>query len=175
MAQGQATFVADPYSATDYLRGNGTSFACPLTAGALALVLEKNPTWTAREVLDAVKATGTRASDPDTLYGWGILQAFDASDYVPSSGITADVEVEPGLGVYPNPARTSLHISLAGAGGGLPLSFYDITGRLIGRRMITPGAALEVDLGSLLAGAAPGVVIVEAPGHKPAKVLYLKP
>jgi len=174
MAHGQATYVADPASETDYLRGNGTSFACPLAAGALALVLEKNPTWTAREVLDAIKATGTRASDPDTLYGWGILQALDASDYVPFSGISADVQVMPGLRVYPNPARTSLHIGLARSAIPVPVSFYDISGRLIGRRWVVPGGAAEVDLGSLLGSVAPGVVIVEAPGHRPAKVLYLK-
>jgi subtilisin family serine protease len=175
MAQGYATYVADPYGETDYLRGSGTSFACPLIAGALALVLEKNPTWTAREVLDAIKATGTLAASPDTLSGWGILQARDASDYVPLSGLTADVQVLPGLRVYPNPARTSLHIALVGSGTGVPVSFYDISGRLIGRRMVVPGGAADLDLGSLLGSAAPGVVIVEAPGHQPAKVLYLKP
>jgi hypothetical protein len=175
MAHGQATYVASPVSETSYVRGNGTSFACPLIAGALALVLEKNPTWTAREVMDAIKATGTLASDPDTLYGWGVLQALDASDYVPSSGISADAQVSPGLRVYPNPARTSLRIALAGSGAHVPVSFYDISGRLIGRRWVVSGGAAEIDLGSLLGSIAPGVVIVEAPGHRPAKMLYLRP
>lgn len=175
MAHGQATYVASPLSSTAYLRGNGTSFACPLTAGALALVLDKNPTWTAREVLNAIKATGTRASNPDTLYGWGILQALDASDYAPFSGVSADVQIPPGLRVYPNPARTSLHIAPAGSGAGVPVSFYDISGRLVGRMVLASGISSEVDLGSLLDGVAPGVIMVEAPGHRPAKVLYLKP
>ncbi len=175
MAHGHATYVADPYGATDYLRGSGTSFACPLIAGALALVLEKNPAWTAREVMNVVKATGTRAATPDTLYGWGILQACDASNHQPFSGLTPDVQVSPGLRVYPNPVRTSLHIDLAGLGTRVPVSFYDISGRLIGRRMVGPGGSGEIDLGSLLGRVAPGVVIVEAPGYAPAKVLYLKP
>ena len=93
---------------------------------------------------------------------------------MPFSGISADVQAQPGLRVYPNPARTSLHIALAGKGAGVPVSFYDISGRLIGRRRVAPGVSSEVDLGSLLDGVAPGVVIVEAPGHRPAKVLYLK-
>jgi subtilisin family serine protease len=174
MAQGQAAYVANPYSATEYLRGNGTSFACPLVAGALALVLEKNPAWTAGEVLDAVKATGTLATDPDTLCGWGILQALDASNHDPLSGVPAGPRAQGRLRVYPNPARTSLSIALEGTGKSLPVSFYDISGRLIGRRMLVPGNPGEVDLGSLLEGVAPGVVMVEAPGYRPAKVLYLK-
>jgi subtilisin family serine protease len=175
MAHGQATYVANPYSATEYFRGNGTSFACPLAAGAIALVLDKNPTWTAREVLDAIKATGTRASDPDTLYGWGILQALDASDHQPFSGIPADVPALPGLRIYPNPARTSLNITMAGSGATVPVSFYDISGRLVGRTVLAPGVSSELDLGSLLGGVAPGIIIVEAPGYRPAKVLYMKP
>lgn len=175
MAQGQAAFIADPTLATGYRRGDGTSFACPLTAGALALVLEKNPTWTAREVLEAVKATGTRAGNPDTLYGWGILQALNASDFQSFSGISADDQASPRLRVYPNPVRTTLRIGLSGSAACLPVSFYDISGRLIGSRLVGTSGTAEVDVGSLLGKAAPGLVIVDAPGYRPAKVLYLKP
>lgn len=175
MAQGQATFVADPLGPSDYLRGSGTSFACPLTAGALALVLEKNPTWTSREVLDAVKSTGTRASDPDTLYGWGILQALDASNHSPFSGLKPGAEMVSGLRLYPNPVRTSLHISLDRSEAGTPVSFYDISGRLVGRVTVGPAGSAVLDLNSILEDAAPGVMMVRAPGHAPAKVLYLKP
>ncbi len=175
MAQGQATYVADPTGATDYLRGNGTSFACPLIAGALALVLEKNPTWTAREVMDAVISTGTRAANPDTLYGWGILQALDASNHSPFSGVDAATGTLPPLGLYPNPVRTSLHISLSRTAERTPVSFYDISGRLIWQVTVGPAGTASVDLGSMPGRVAPGVVVVKAPGHAPAKVLYLRP
>jgi hypothetical protein len=57
----------------------------------------------------------------------------------------------------------------------VPVSFYDISGRLVGRTVLAPGVSSELDLGSLLGGAAPGVIMVEAPGYRPAKVLYLSP
>jgi hypothetical protein len=91
------------------------------------------------------------------------------------SGISADVPVLPGLRVYPNPVRTSLNITMAGSGAGVPVSFYDISGRLVGRKVLAPGISSELDLGSLLGEVAPGVIVVRAPGYRPAKVLYLRP
>ena len=175
MAMGEASFVADPAWATDYKRGDGTSFASPLIAGALALVLEKNPTWTAREVLEAVKATGTRAADPDTLYGWGILQALDASNHDPFSGLDPGVSALQELRVYPNPCRSSLRVSLSGLKTPASVLFFDVTGRLIGRSEVGPVGSADVDLGSMLGGVGPGLVIVKVSGYAPAKVLVLSP
>ncbi|NOR14805.1 MAG: S8 family serine peptidase, partial [Candidatus Aminicenantes bacterium] len=60
---------------------DGTSFSAPLVAGAAALVLEANPTWTNRDIMDAIKATAGRANDPNNEFGWGIVNAAAAADY----------------------------------------------------------------------------------------------
>ncbi|MGB3091592.1 MAG: S8 family serine peptidase, partial [Candidatus Zixiibacteriota bacterium] len=62
----------------------GTSFATPLVAGVCALLLEAHPDWTPVQVGNALRTTADRADNPDTLYGWGIVNAAKASgsDYL---------------------------------------------------------------------------------------------
>ena len=60
---------------------SGTSFSCPLVAGVCALILEAHPELTAMEVRDALRNTADQAVDPDTLYGWGLVDAYEAIFY----------------------------------------------------------------------------------------------
>jgi serine protease AprX len=176
MAMGRADYVADPSGPTSYRRGSGTSFATPLTAGAIALILEKHPEWLPGNVIEAITATGTRASNPDTLYGWGILQAYAASNYVPS-GVGPGGSLASGLKVYPNPCRTSFYISYPsypGASARGPVRVFDVAGRLIGQLGLEPSGRTEVRLDQAIPGVAPGIIFVELPCREKAKVLILK-
>jgi hypothetical protein len=80
------TMGVDTYCATIDGYGNlgGTSFATPLAAGVCALLLEAHPGWTPVQVRDSLHAAADRADQPDTLYGWGIVNAAKASglDYL---------------------------------------------------------------------------------------------
>ncbi|MBN1825803.1 MAG: S8 family peptidase [Candidatus Eisenbacteria bacterium] len=57
----------------------GTSFACPLTAGVCALLLEIHPIATPADVMEALHATASQAANPDTALGWGIVNAWEAA------------------------------------------------------------------------------------------------
>ena len=59
----------------------GTSFSCPLIAGAAALVLEANPSWSNRDIMTALKNTAGQASNPDNELGWGIVNTREAAFY----------------------------------------------------------------------------------------------
>ena len=59
---------------------NGTSFSCPLTAGVVALLLQAHPTYTVDDVLTVLRGSASQASAPDTLLGWGIVDAVAAVD-----------------------------------------------------------------------------------------------
>jgi subtilisin family serine protease len=61
-----------------YRRASGTSFATPLVAGAVALILEAHRDWTPRRVRSALLATADRNLRPDNNYGWGIIDAASA-------------------------------------------------------------------------------------------------
>ena len=78
VAMGVAVRVANPNNTTGYLRVNGTSFSAPLTAGVAALLLEAQPTWPPAQVLNALRSTAGQASTPDTLTGYGVVNALAA-------------------------------------------------------------------------------------------------
>jgi serine protease AprX len=63
---------------------NGTSFSCPLAAGVAALVLSGNLEFnlTPLQVREAMRQTANRVNNPDRYYGWGILDALKATNYV---------------------------------------------------------------------------------------------
>jgi subtilisin family serine protease len=82
MAKGVLVKVAGS-SGADYRFGNGTSFSCPLAAGAAALVLQVHPDWKVHQLLEVLRATSNRADTPDRLMGWGILDALTAIEASP--------------------------------------------------------------------------------------------
>ena len=154
-AQGVNTYVAaangDPnaYEALD-----GTSFAAPLVAGLAACLMQARPSWPPVWIIQALKATATKASTPDTLLGWGIPNGLAALRYIPDS-----LGVPGGNGPLslrfagPNPLR-------AGASGTVALSLgasspptryrvrvFDASGRVVrdlASGTIAPGSSVSI-------------------------------
>ncbi len=83
MAMGSGVYVARSSSPTSYGTSGGTSFSCPILAGAAALVLSVDPTLTPMELLDLLRQTASRSSNPDNLMGWGIINTLDAIELIP--------------------------------------------------------------------------------------------
>ncbi len=77
MAQGVLVKGIDPDSA-GYVLADGTSFACPLSAGVVALLLEAHPEWTVERVRAALRSTASNAWAPTRLTGWGIVDGLAA-------------------------------------------------------------------------------------------------
>lgn len=79
MAMGSGVYAAS--GATGYGSVSGTSFSCPLSAGVAALVVSANPGITPPQVREAMQRTASRATTPDRLMGYGILDALKAINY----------------------------------------------------------------------------------------------
>ena len=173
MAMGDETYIADPAGgATAYRRGDGTSFAAPLAAGAITLMLEKNPLWGPPDVTTALLNTSTLASSPDTLYGYGIIRAHAASQY-PQAGLASDGPAAAGLYIYPNPASSEFLMSHPASAGRARV--FDVAGRLVGEVLLSPAGVTRIDLDRLGGRpAARGVYFIEAGSLGTAKVLILK-
>jgi serine protease AprX len=77
-ALGSLDYVASASSISAYGYSNGTSFSCPLTAGAAAIIWGAHPDWTNMQVRQAMMMTASRASNPDNSFGWGIVNAWAA-------------------------------------------------------------------------------------------------
>jgi len=92
MGMGFGCYTVMPNSTNEYTDAtSGTSFAAPQVAGAAALLLQANPSWSSAQVRAAILATANQASNPTNGDGWGIMQAANAAAFTPveSSGVTA--------------------------------------------------------------------------------------
>jgi serine protease AprX len=79
VARGDATYCAAPAGWDPaYLFVSGTSLACPLVAGAAALLLEAHPTWNPAAVRAALRSTADQSASPDNHRGWGRIDVMAA-------------------------------------------------------------------------------------------------
>jgi hypothetical protein len=79
-ACGVATYCAVPENnGFGYL--SGTSLSTPLVAGVCALLLEVDSNLTPIQIRDSLWYTASQAQNPDTLMGYGIVNAIKASGF----------------------------------------------------------------------------------------------
>jgi subtilisin family serine protease len=102
-ALGSDVWVAN-YTNDGLLTSSGTSFSCPLVAGVVALLLQAEPEWKYGEIFEALTSTATRANSPDSVFGYGIVRAFDALNYE-----NHEARNIVGISAYPNPFSTSVN------------------------------------------------------------------
>ncbi|MGA9115308.1 MAG: S8 family serine peptidase [Bacteroidota bacterium] len=133
MAQASGVWYASSTNPAGY--GNfsaGTSFACPLAAGAAALILHARPGATPMQVAQAMKATAGNAGSPNNLTGWGTVNTPAAIAYLTAG--EAPPEEEPDafrLGPnYPNPFNPTTTIEyVIPHTSAVSLRIYDMLGR----------------------------------------------
>jgi len=99
-----------------YASYDGTSMATPHVAGVAALVWSANPNWTNAQIRQALQVTAEDrgAAGRDNLYGWGIVQAKAALDYLNGAGPGPDPDPEPDA-VVAKVASVSLSTQKSGA------------------------------------------------------------
>lgn len=128
MAMGEGTYVASGYGSWwPYYNGNGTSFATPVLAGAVACLRQARPYATVQEMCDAIRACGNRADNPDSKYGYGIPDFAQALEML---GIEEPMGNTPAhiINVYPNPSNGEVHVLFNDAHKA-DLTVFDAMGR----------------------------------------------
>ncbi len=134
-ARGSYTWCINSNSTTTYSQMSGTSLACPLVGGAVALIRQAKPDWSAMEVREAVMMTASQSSNPDNSYGYGIMNAADAVEYEATVAIDRPDDLPSEFHVtnaYPNPFNPSLIIEVSGAVGEyLTVDIFSLTGKSI--------------------------------------------
>ncbi len=83
VAPGVMVYVAqmDKKSNNKYSYSNGTSFSTPITAGVTALILSAHPYLTPMQVREALMNTASNSSNPNNIFGWGIVNGYEAALY----------------------------------------------------------------------------------------------
>jgi subtilisin family serine protease len=130
MAMGVGVRVAGTTTPTVYGSSGGTSFSCPLAAGAAALILEARPNASNQAIMDALRSTASQAGAPDRFYGWGIVDAAAAASVLPTAvrgtPSPAAIVLHP---AYPNPFNptTTIEYEIASRAH-VRLTVFDVTG-----------------------------------------------
>lgn len=78
MAMGGRAVVLDGLGSTIHV--NGTSFSCPIMAGAAACLLQAHPSRRPEEIIDALHRAGNNAEHPDNIFGYGIPDVVKAHE-----------------------------------------------------------------------------------------------
>jgi subtilisin family serine protease len=133
VARGASTYAAlpSPHKTDGYSYLPGTSFSTPLVAGCAALVLQAHPDWTPMEVREVLMTTASRANNPNTYYGWGIVDCLKAIN-----GETEDPIIPEEFDLvqnYPNPfnSHTNIRFRIPDVGSPLrtTLTIFNILGQ----------------------------------------------
>jgi subtilisin family serine protease len=79
---------APPVPGSSYEAWDGTSMATPHVAGVAALLWSANPGWTNVQIREAMDRTALDLGEPgrDIAYGYGLVQAWDALQYLVGPG-----------------------------------------------------------------------------------------
>lgn len=114
---------------------SGTSMSCPMTTGAVALLLEKYRFANYAKVKTALTSTAVKdnfvsGTLPNNIWGYGKLNIFAAMK-LPVTGMSEAVTKDKnGVTVYPNPSSTSITFKTEEKVNGSSLSIIDITGKV---------------------------------------------
>lgn len=178
MAMGSNDYHASSVG-NSYSFGSGTSYSCPIVAGVCALLLEKNPKLTPMEVLQTLKSTASQSSNPDNLYGWGIINAYAALNSiiadVKDTKVVDDFYL---LTNYPNPFNpvTTIRYSIPEKSF-VTISVYNILGdevsTIFNGEMEAGVNEIKFDGSSLAGGLSSGVYFVRLISNNVQKTLKI--
>lgn len=110
-AMGQGAYVCNADNA--FSGGDGTSYATPILAGAVACLMQANPTKTNMQILGALKATASQSVTPDNNYGWGIPNVCAAHNYLNGTNVGINNIIKTSdFKLFPNPVKQQINFTL---------------------------------------------------------------
>ena len=128
-ATGAGTTIIDPWDGSVSF-GSGTSFSSPVTAGMATCLWQSHPEATNMEILQAMRESSDKFTNPDDAYGYGI------PDYEMAMGMLTSIPEQAfentNFITYPNPIGESLYVSTSDSGVKMKsMEIYDLSGRLV--------------------------------------------
>ncbi|MCF8369306.1 MAG: S8 family serine peptidase [Bacteroidales bacterium] len=129
VAQGSGSTIIEPYGGT-VSSGSGTSFSSPITAGMVACLWQAHPDKRNTEIMEAIQASATQATNPDAFLGYGIPDYLLAHDNITNAVVYN--AYENAFEVFPNPFDGEIFITANfDIEGPLDVSITDINGKVL--------------------------------------------
>ncbi|MGI5308957.1 S8 family serine peptidase [Rheinheimera sp. WS51] len=140
---GPGVSVSSTWNNGGYNSISGTSMASPHVAGVAALVWSNHPQCTAPQIRSALNATAQDrgTSGRDNSYGWGIVKAKDAHDYLTNNGCSGDDG-----GSNPPPTNGATFPNLSASTGQWLRGSYQIPSGVSSITFKTTGGTGDADL-----------------------------
>ncbi len=144
VAQSSLVYTASTSDNVSYAGRSGTSFSTPTVAGVVALVIQANPELTSQQVMDIMHRTSSRADSPDTLTGYGIVDALAAVMLAEEMEVAWEPSPEAHslFALYPNPTNGKAMIFRLGLDNS-PFELRDINGRMVEAEMTSGSIDLD--------------------------------
>lgn len=120
---------------------NGTSFASPIMAGAVASFWSAFPNKTNAEIIQLVKASADRFSNPNNQYGYGIpdfQQAYTAA-------LATSVYDKKTFVLYPNPTQNKISVLFPETVSEAKIVFYNAMGQQVLEQKIANNQSILLD------------------------------
>ncbi|WP_034259509.1 S8 family peptidase [Aequorivita capsosiphonis] len=148
MAKGLDAAVVNRFG--NVTTSNGTSFSSPITAGAVASLWQAAPNLTNDVIMQAIRESADRYTNPTDLYGYGVPDFGEALNSILTIGIE-DQLLDKHFALYPNPVTTQINISFPKWAERAELVLFNILGEKILQKNISP-LKNSVDVSELASG-----------------------
>jgi len=148
MAKGADAAVVNPYGGVS--TASGTSFSSPITAGAVASLWSAVPNVKNEVIMQAIRESADKFTNPNNLYGYGIPDFGIALDAILLLSTEQHMQ-EINFALYPNPVTTQINISFPKSAERAEFVLYNILGERILQKNISP-LKNSVDVSELSSG-----------------------
>jgi subtilisin family serine protease len=146
MAKGQAAVVAN--TSGNIQTASGTSFSCPIIAGMIASFWQAIPWATKQQVVDFVKQSADRFTNPTNQFGYGIP---DFQLALNSAQLSVNQDSIGRFLVYPNPVFDKLFVSFPPTFSEAKISFYNALGQIVFEKSIQ-NTETSISMGNINSG-----------------------
>ena len=135
-ALGVNTYCVRSNTENIYRTASGTSFSAPLVAGAVAVILSANSSWTNMQVREALMMTASQNANPDNTYGHGIINTWAAINYQHTVSTKNENFIPNNITVnkaFPNPFNPSLSMTIECSTKNVEITtnVYNVKGQLV--------------------------------------------
>lgn len=148
MAQGSSAAVVSENG--QVVTNSGTSFSSPIMAGAVASLWQARPELTNAQIMQVVRESADRFTNPDDEYGYGIPDFEVAVNAAIILGV-AEQELKNQFAIYPNPVTTTLNVLFPKHIAKAQVVLYNVLGKKMIQTEVT-AVSNRLDVSNLSSG-----------------------